>query len=351
MSSAILYLRSSIHLLRLQDNETPIQQKAKAVIERQVGQLAHLVDDLLEVSRVITGRIQLHEEYLELGGIVERAIESTRPLIDQHKHTLAVSRPADPLWLRADPTRLEQVIVNLLNNAAKYTKEGGQIWLTAQQEGHEVVLRVRDTGVGIAPELLSHIFDLFTQAERTLDRSQGGLGIGLSLVQQLVALHRGTVEAHSKGVGHGSEFIVRLPALSPPTESLAASETTQQPVQPSRILVVEDNHDAADMLVLMLQTFGHEAHAAYSGQSALEMAVQYQPDVVLLDIGLPEMNGYEVARRLREHPQTNEVWILVMTGYGQESDRQRTQEAGFNYHLVKPVNSRTLRDLLATLAK
>jgi PAS domain S-box-containing protein len=213
---------NALHLLRLQDTETPIRQKAQAVLERQVGQLAHLVDDLLEVSRVITGRIQLHEERLEMKGIVERAIESARPLIDRHNHTLAVSLPAAPLWLRADPTRLEQVIVNLLNNAAKYTEEGGQIWLTARQEGHEVVLRVRDTGVGIAPELLPHIFALFTQADRTLDRSQGGLGIGLSLVQKLVELHGGIVEAHSRGLGHGSEFIVRLPVLSPPLVPLQA---------------------------------------------------------------------------------------------------------------------------------
>ena len=210
---------NALHILRLHDTENPIQQKAKIVIERQVGQLAHLVDDLLEVSRVITGRIQLHPERLELRGIVEHAIEAARPLIDRHHHTLSVSFPAEPLWLQADPTRLEQVIVNLLTNAAKYTEEGGQIWLTAQQEGSEVVLRVRDTGVGIAPELLPRIFDLFTQADRTLDRSQGGLGIGLSLVQRLVELHGGTVEAHSGGLGQGSEFIVRLPALSVATVS------------------------------------------------------------------------------------------------------------------------------------
>jgi PAS domain S-box-containing protein len=342
---------NALHILRLQDTENPVQQKAKIVIERQVGQLAHLVDDLLEVSRVITGRIQLHQERLEMRGIVERAIESARPLIDRHQHELSVSLPAEPLWLRADPTRLEQIIVNLLNNAAKYTDEGGQIWLTAQQEGSEVVLRVRDTGVGIAPELLPRIFDLFTQADRTLDRSQGGLGIGLSLVQRIVELHGGTVEAHSRGLGHGSEFIVRLPALSLATKLIAPLETAKQPVQPSRILVVDDNIEAADVLVMMLQMFGHEAQAAYSGQTALEMAVQYQPNVVLLDIGLPKMDGYEVARHLRQHPQTKEVWVIALTGYGQDSDRQRTQETGFDYHLVKPVDPRKLRDLLATLAK
>ena len=241
--------------------------------------------------------------------------------------------------------------MNLLNNAAKYTEEGGQIWLTAQQEGEEVVLRVRDTGVGITPELLPRIFDLFTQADRTLDRSQGGLGIGLSLVQRLVELHGGRVEAHSAGLGQGSEFLVRLPALSPATEAIAPLETVEQPAPPSRVLVVDDNLDAADLLVMVLQTFGHEVQVAYSGQTALEMAIQYQPDFVLLDIGLPEMDGYEVARHLRQQPQTKDVWLIAITGYGQDSDRQRTQEAGFDHHLVKPVERRKLQNLLATLAK
>ena len=341
---------NALHILRLQDTENAIQQKAKIVLERQVGQMAHLIDDLLEVSRVITGRIQLHQERLEMRGIVERAIESARPLIDRRKHELSVSLPAEPIWLQGDPTRLEQVVVNLLNNAAKYTDEGGHIRLTAQQEGGEVVLRVRDTGVGIAPELLPRIFDLFTQADRTLDRSQGGLGIGLSLVQKLVELHGGTVEAHSAGLGQGSEFIVRLPALSPARESIAPIETAKQPAQTSRVLVVDDNVDAADMLVMMLQMFGHEVRAAYSGQTALETAVEYQPDFVLLDIGLPDMNGYEVARRLRQQPQTKDVRLIAMTGYGQDSDRQRSQEAGFDHHLVKPVEPQKLQDLLATQA-
>ena len=339
---------NALHILRLQDTENPIQQKAKIVMERQVGQLAHLIDDLLEVSRVITGRIQLHQERLEMRGIVERAIESARPLIDRCKHELSVSLPAEPIWLQGDPTRLEQVVVNLLNNAAKYTDEGGHIRLTVQQEGGEVVLRVRDTGVGIAPELLPRIFDLFTQADRTLDRSQGGLGIGLSLVQKLVELHGGTVEAHSAGLGQGSEFIVRLPALSPARESIAPIETAKQPAQTSRVLVVDDNMDVADMLVMMLQMFGHEVQAAYSGQTALETAVEYQPDFVLLDIGLPDMNGYEVARRLRQQPQTKDVRLIAMTGYGQDSDRQLSQEAGFDLHLVKPVDPKKLQDLLAT---
>ncbi len=342
---------NALHILRIQDTGNPIQQKAKSVIERQVGQLAHLVDDLLEVSRVITGGIQLHQERLEMRGIVDRAIESVRPVIDQRKHELSVSLPAESIWLQGDPTRLEQVVVNLLNNAAKYTDQGGQIQLTAQQEGAEAVLRVRDTGIGVAPELLPRIFDLFTQADRTLDRSQGGLGIGLSLVQKLVELHGGTVAAHSDGLGKGSEFIVRLPALSPVSEPIAPIEPAKQQAHTSRVLVVDDNKDAVEMLAITLQMFGHEVQAAYNGQTALETAVAYQPDFVLLDIGLPDMDGYEVARRLRQQPRGKNLNLIAMTGYGQDSDRQQSQQAGFDHHLVKPVEPQKLQDLLETLGK
>lgn len=344
---------SALHVLRLQGNENPIQQRAMTTMERQVGQLAHLVDDLLEVSRVITGRIQLQLERLDLRGIAEHAIGSVRPLIERRKHELSVSLPAEPVWVQGDPTRLEQVIVNLLNNAAKYTDEGGHIWLTVKQQDHEVevVLRVRDTGVGIAPELLPRIFDLFTQANRTLDRAEGGLGIGLSLVQKLVELHGGRVAVHSGGLGQGSEFVVRLPALSSAGEPIARIETAQHSGKTSRVLVVDDNVDAADMLVMTLQMFGHEVKAAYSGQAALETAVEYQPDFVLLDIGLPDMNGYEVAQHLRQQQPTKNVSLFAMTGYGQDSDRKRSEEAGIDLHLVKPVDPKKLQDLLETWAK
>jgi PAS domain S-box-containing protein len=344
---------SALHVLRLQGNENPIQLRAMTTIERQVGQLAHLVDDLLEVSRVITGRIQLQFESLDLRGIAENAIASVRPLMERSKHELSVSLPSEPVWVKGDPARLEQVIVNLLNNAAKYTDEGGHIWLTVKQEDREVevVLRVRDTGVGIVPELLLGIFDIFTQAPRTLDRSQGGLGIGLSLVQKLVELHGGKVAAHSGGLGKGSEFVVRLPALSSAGEPILPIEIAQRSGQTSRVLVVDDNMDAADMLVMMLQMFGHEVQAAYNGQTAVETAVAYIPDCVLLDIGLPDMNGYEVARRLRQLPQTKDVWLIAMTGYGQDSDRKLSQEAGFDHHLVKPAEPQKLQDLLESLAK
>jgi PAS domain S-box-containing protein len=344
---------SALHVLRLQGNENPIQQRAMTTMERQVGQLAHLVDDLLEVSRVITGRIQLQFEHLDLRGIAEHAVASVQPLIERRKHVLSVSLPGEPVWVKGDPTRLEQVIVNLLTNAAKYTDEGGRIWLTVKQEEDEVevVLRVRDTGVGIAPELLPSIFDLFTQAPRTLDRSQGGLGIGLSLVQKLVELHGGKVAAHSAGLGQGSEFVVRLPALSGAGAPIAPIGTAQHSARTSRVLVVDDNVDAADMLVMMLQMFGHEVKAAYSGQAALETALEYQPDFVLLDIGLPDMNGYVVAQHLRQQQQSKNVRLIAMTGYGQDSDRQHSKEAGIDLHLVKPVDPKRLQDVLETWAE
>ena len=343
-------ITNAVHVLRLEDSGNPIQQKAKSIIERQMGQLARLVDDLLEVSRVITGGIQLRQQQLEIRGIVERAVESARPLIDRNKLQLAVTLPVEAIWLKGDPTRLEQVLVNLLNNAAKYTDEGGKIYITVRQEGNEVMLSVQDTGIGIAPELLPRIFDLFTQADRTLDRSQGGLGIGLSLVKRLLQLHGGTVEARSGGLGQGSEFIVHLPALSPETAAIAPVEIPKAPVGSSRVLVVDDNVDAADMLVMMLQMFGNKVQAVYSGQTAVEMAVSYKPDCILLDIGLPDMNGYEVARRLRQLPQTKNMWLIAITGYGQDSDRQKSLEAGFDHHLVKPVAPQKLQDLLTTLA-
>jgi CheY-like chemotaxis protein len=302
----------------------------------------------LEVSRVITGRIQLQLERLDLRAIAEHAIGSVRPLIERSNHELSVSLPSEPVWVQGDPTRLEQVIVNLLNNAAKYTDEGGRIWLSVKQEDYEVevVLRVRDTGVGLAPELLPRIFDLFTQANRTLDRAQGGLGIGLSLVQKLVELHGGKVAAHSAGLGQGSEFVVRLPALSSAGEPIAPIEVAQRSGKTSRVLVVDDNVDAADMLVMMLQMFGHEVKAAYSGQAALETVVEFQPDFILLDIGLPDMNGYEVAQHVRQQQQIKNVSVFAMTGYGQDSDRQRSEEAGIDLHLIKPVDPKKLQDLL-----
>ena len=271
------------------------------------------------------------------------------PLHRQAQHELSVSLPPEPIWSDADPTRLEQVVVNLLNNAAKYTDEGGRISLAVQREEDEAVLRVRDTGVGIAPDLLPRIFDLFTQAERSLDRSQGGLGIGLTVVQKLVEMHGGRVEASSE-LGRGSEFIVRLPVVRRP-ESAAQPmpvETVQGPTPSCRVLVVDDNVDQADTTAVLLRVSGHDVRVAYSGPAALEVAVEYRPDLALLDIGLPGMDGYEVARWLRQQPSLQHTVLVAVTGYGQESDREQSREAGFAHHLVKPVRPEDLQAVLAT---
>jgi PAS domain S-box-containing protein len=344
---------NAAHILRLQKDENPLQQQARAVIERQVNQLSRLVNELLEVSRVITGTIRLRPERLDIRAVVEQAVESVSPLIDQRGHQLFVSLPAEPVWSEGDAARLEQVVINLLNNAAKYTHEGGMIWVNLQPEGDEVTLRVRDTGVGIAPELLPRIFDLFTQADRSLDRSQGGLGIGLSLTQRLVELHHGEIEAHSAGLGQGSEFIVRLPVLrtSEMDTDMASTGTAKQAAQGWRILVVDDNVDAANMMAMMLQIYGHQAETVYSAKSALEMAVEYRPDFVVLDIGLPGMDGYEVARRLRQIHELKDTRLIAATGYGQDADRQRSEEAGFDYHLVKPIDPEKLQTVLELLGR
>ena len=344
-------IANAVNLLRLQQNESPVQRQARTVIERQVGQLNHLVDDLLEVSRITTGRVQLRPERIAIGSVVERAVETAQPLISLRRHELTIALPPKPLWLHADAARLEQVIVNLLTNAAKYTDEGGRIELTVQQEGESAVLRVRDTGIGIAAELLPHIFELFTQAERSLDRSQGGLGIGLCLVRRLVELHGGTVTAQSVP-GQGSEFTVRLPLAkaAPPAPSPYLTDPLQPPGKPCRILVVDDNIDAAETLEMLLEVSGHAVKIAHEGMSALQAAQAWRPDVMLLDIGLPGLSGYEVAKRIRLSETLKSVVLIALTGYGQEADRQLSRQAGFDHHLVKPANFAMLEKILDSVA-
>jgi CheY-like chemotaxis protein len=358
-------ITNAVHLLGLQrGSESLIQQQARSIIERQVGQLKHLVDDLLEVSRITTGRVQLRRERVAVSGIVEIVAETVRPLIEQRGHHFTMSLPPEPIWLHADAARLEQVVVNLLTNAAKYTEEGGHVWLNVQQEGNECVLRVRDTGVGIDPALLPRIFDLFTQAERSLDRSQGGLGIGLALVQRLTELHGGEVEAYS-ALGQGSEFVVRLPVAPALRRTSEVAETSEvsgvpaamPPAAPrragatARVLMVDDSVDFVESMAIMLRLSGYDVRTAHTGPAALEAAIAFEPQVVLLDIGLPEMSGYEVARQLREHPKLKNVRLVALTGYGQESDLRLAQAAGFDVHMVKPVGFQKLQDLLTTPAK
>ena len=339
---------NALQLMRLQrGDENPIQEQARTILERQVAQLTRLVGDLMEVSRVATGQLRLRLESIDLRGIVMVAVEATRAAIDRRGHELTVALPPQPVWLQADPARLEQVIVNLLDNAAKYTEPQGHIWLSLEAEGGVAVLRVRDSGVGIAETVLPRVFDLFTQADRTLDRSAGGLGIGLSLVRALVELHHGKVEASSAGPGQGSAFVVRLPLSEPGCGAgslLAAADKAA--AMGLRVLVVDDDVDAADSLALLLRMSGYEARVAYSGMTALQTALEHRPEAVILDLGLPGMDGYELGRRLRQHPQMATICLIALTGYGQPQDLDRSRAEGFMAHLVKPVELPQLLDLL-----
>jgi PAS domain S-box-containing protein len=342
---------SAVHLLTLQKgNENQIQQRARIIIERQVGQLSSLVDDLLDISRIATGRIQLRFERLDMRVLVQRAVETTRPLIDRRKHQLALSVSEEPLWLNGDPTRLEQILVNLINNAAKYTEAGGHVTVIAAREAGAAVVRVRDTGAGIAADMLPHVFDLFAQADQSLDRSQGGLGIGLSIVQRLTALHGGTVEAHSAGLGKGSEFVVSVPLsvlIASPNAALGEDPAANAP-RHLRALVVDDNEDAAETLSAILGMLHHDVRVAFDGETAFALAIEYRPDVVFMDIGLPGIDGYEVARRLRLLPDLNGMVLIALTGYGEQSSRDRSKEAGFDHHWVKPVPLQRITEFLSS---
>jgi len=345
---------NAIHYMRDETVDLSAVEQARDIAERQVRHLARLVDDLLDVSRISSGKIQLRKESIALADVVNRAVETSRLLIQLRGHDLTVTLPEEPLLLEADAARIEQVISNLLNNAAKYTEEGGRISLVAESRGPILEIRVRDTGIGIAPELLPRVFDLFTQDTRSLDRSQGGLGIGLTLVRNLVEMHGGTVDVRSEGVGMGSEFIVRLPRLNRSTAisvPLPNEQTPRQPEAPGeslpkKILVVDDNVDGALMLARLLRGWGHQLAVAHDGETAIELARDQPFDVVLLDIGLPGMNGYQIAHVLRGQAGFEQTLLVALTGYGQGEDRRRSAEAGFDHHLVKPVDPLELKDLL-----
>lgn len=347
---------SALHVMGEAAADPATVGRMRQIANRQVEHMARLLDDLLDVARISQGRFALRKEAVELGSALARAAESVRPLCDERRHELQVIRPERPLWVKADRTRLEQVLTNLLNNAAKYTDPGGQIRLSAEaDDAQRAVIRVQDTGIGIAPAMMPHIFELFVQVERRLNRSAGGVGIGLSLVKRLVELHGGSVEAFSPGLGQGSELIVRLPALSgvAPVEASRALPVTDEPQDATasptgmRVLVVDDNVDAADGLATALKLNGHAVRVAYDGPGALSLAEGFRPQAVLLDLGLPGMDGYEVARRLRDNPDLKGAWVAAVTGRGQPEDRQRSKEVGFDRHLVKPVDPDFLAQLLA----
>jgi PAS domain S-box-containing protein len=346
-------IRNALALMRTPGGDEP----ERAMAERQVAHLARLVDDLMDVSRISQGRIDLRKESVDLRQVVARAVEAGRAAVDARGLDFSVSVPPRPLRLEADTTRLEQVVENLLSNAAKYTEPGGRVTLDLSEEGGEAVLRVRDTGIGIAPEMLPSVFEMFVQLERRPERSRGGLGIGLGLVKCLVELHGGRVEAHSAGRGQGSEFVIRLPVTAHEVTGKATAPegpAADEPPGPRRrrVLVVDDNVDAANSLAKLLnRLYGQEARVAFDGPSALAVASSFRPEIVLLDIGMPGMDGYEVAQRLRGNAATSRATVVALTGWGQESDRRRSKEAGFDHHLVKPVDPETLRPILEAPAR
>jgi PAS domain S-box-containing protein len=356
-------IRSAVHVLNLVESSSSQAHEARAVISRQVEHLVRLVDDLLDMSRISKGMIKLQKERTDLAVVLTRAVEGCRPLIDARRHVLKVTMPDRFMPITGDAVRLAQVFLNLLNNAAKYTPEGGRIELSVKLEEEPdrrpiAQVRVKDTGVGIAPEMLPKVFDLFTQVNQTLDRSEGGLGIGLTLARRLTEMHGGTIASSSKGQGQGSEFIVHLP-LSSPEQRDEEQKQNLDPAQSHaklahlpegrRILVIDDNRDSAESLATFLRLLGNDVRTAYEGRHGVVIAASYRPDVVLLDLGLPGLNGYEVAKQLRALPGQTEVQLVAMTGFGREQDRQNTKKTGFHEHLVKPVDLDSLQILLGSL--
>jgi CheY-like chemotaxis protein/two-component sensor histidine kinase len=310
------------------------------------------------VARVTQGKITLQKEWVRLAEIVDNAIETTRSLIEERGHNVSVAVSPDDLQVEADPMRVEEIVVNLLTNAAKYTKPGGRIAVMVERQANEAVIRVHDSGMGIAPDVLPRVFNLFAQSRRSLDRSYGGLGIGLTIARRLVELHGGQIEAHSEGIGKGAEFVVRLPALETVPQAVSSrdlsgvgSSTMPAKKNRARVMVVEDSPDTAESLAMLLELVGHEVRVVHNGAAALDEAQVNVPDVILVDIGLPGMDGYEVARRIRQHPDLKHVVLAALTGYGREEDRQRCLAAGFDYHIVKPVNPDSLQELVARLGE
>lgn len=347
---------TALELMKMRDDAGAVRERQ--VIERQVRHLVHLVDDLLDVSRITRGKIELKKQPVEIAQVLGQGIEMASPLLEERSHNLEISVPRRGLLIEGDELRLAQVIANLLTNAAKYTEPGGQILVSAASENGSVTLRVKDSGVGISEEMLPRVFDMFVQGKRTIDRTEGGLGLGLTIVRNIVERHGGTVAAESEGLGKGTEFVVRLPALPQQMLDLAirpadcdASEAPVARTPGKRILLVDDNSDAAETLADILRELGHTISVAHDGPTALAAAAAFRPHLALLDIGLPVMDGYELARRLREQPELRRTQLFAITGYGQESDRKRSREAGFQEHLVKPIDLTELAALIDTVPR
>ena len=343
-------IRSAVQILNREAALAPESQWAVSAIERQVRQMARLIDDLVDVARITSNRLELRKERVELGAVLRSAVETSGALLKAGGQEFTLVLPDTPIRLDADPIRLAQAVTNLLNNAAKYTERGGHIWLIAERDGAHAIITVRDTGVGIPSAVLPHVFEMFTQGEQTRARTLGGLGIGLTLVKRLVEMHGGTVEAQSGGQDLGSTFTIRLPVVEASQDAQPQSDGSGRLNPPSlRMLIVDDNRDAADSLAMLLRTTGNEIRTAYDGLEALQVASEFRPEVVLLDIGLPKIDGHEVAQRIRREPWGARVCLIAVTGWSDESDRARSRAAGFDHHLVKPLDTAHLAQLLSAV--
>jgi signal transduction histidine kinase/CheY-like chemotaxis protein len=346
-------ISNAVHIMRVSDDDAGKLAWARELIARQLKQLVRLVDDLLDVSRITRGKIELKIEPVDVEQVIREAIETSRPSIDAQRHTVSLQLPKEPLRVRGDYARIAQILSNLLNNAAKYTPRGGRVSLSATHEDAEAVFRVRDSGVGIPQEFLASIFDPFSEVDRSLARSHGGLGIGLTLVRRLVELQGGSVTVRSEGRNRGSEFTVRLPVApaGDPAKAAAGAAAAQPVASPAglRVLVVDDNHDVADSTASVMRMSGCDVHVAYDGKAALESVQRLRPDAVLLDIGLPAIDGYLVAEHIRAQPENGRTMIVAVSGYGQEQDRERSKSVGFDYHVVKPIDPAVLAGLVGSL--
>jgi signal transduction histidine kinase/ActR/RegA family two-component response regulator len=344
-------IRNALQIIQLAGNDGPAVEQARAMMERQLGQMVRLIDDLLDVSRISRGKFELRKERIELFAAIKSAVDTAQPLIDAAGHQRTVTGSPRPVYLDADPVRLAQVFSNLLNNAAKYMERGGRIWLTVMPEEREVAVSVRDTGIGIPADALPGIFDMFSQVDHSLEKAQGGLGIGLTLVKQLLEMHGGRIEARSEGAGKGSEFIARLTvvAVAPRREPAEAGEERRSRASTCRILVADDNRDAAESMSTVLRLMGHEVRTVHDGVQAVEEAAAFRPDLVLLDIGMPRLNGYDAARRIRTERWGKSTLIVAMTGWGQDEDKRRAFESGFDRHFTKPVDPADVEKLISGL--
>jgi PAS domain S-box-containing protein len=345
-------IRNALQIIRLAGDNRAALENASIVMERQLQHMVRLIDDLMDVSRITRNKLKLHQERIDLETVLRNAVETSRPFIEAAGHELTVTLPNEPIYVDADVARLGQVFSNLLNNAAKYTERKGRIWVAAEREDNHAVIRVKDTGVGISAENLPRIFEMFSQVERTLERSQGGLGVGLTLAKRLTEMHGGIIKAHSDGQNKGSEFIVHLPearvSQAQPLPTVAEAEN-KAAAQRCKVLIVDDHEDTVTSMSIMLRILGHEVQSAHDGLQAIEAANSFQPHVILLDISLPKLHGYEVARRIRQESWGKGIKLVALTGWGQEEDKRRSIQAGFDHHLTKPIEPASLEELLKEL--